>query len=259
MSIILNILYWILIIILIILLIAIYILVSKRSFYIEYTKLDGLILQVRVLWFKLNIFKSNSQDEKQTTQEKKDTKKEQEKKSTQKPKAEQSEKRQPQTKENTEEEPKGKSKEKPNLKDELFKDLSFSEIFSIIKDVVKSLNGFIAVLAKKIKFEKISFTLPINSSNPLKTQKVYGSTTNAFYLLSTQLQSKFFISYENPVFVADFENLLKDKEYFYIKITARTGFLIAVAIYLFKQYVYYKKTYLTQTDKDSQNLKGMVN
>ncbi len=229
MSIILNILLWILIIILVLILIVLYALLSKRSFFIEYTKLEGLIIKVRLLFFKFTIYKSLKEEKKLEEKPikekpiKEKTIKEKPKQKTQKP-----------------------IKEKKNIKDELLSDLSFSEIFSIIKDAVNSINGLIAVLAKKIKFTNICFTIPIHSENPLKTQKMYGSVTNAFYLLSTKLQEKFFISYENPAFVPDFENLLKDKEYFFIKITARTGFLLAVLMYVYKQYIYYKKTYLTK-------------
>ncbi len=254
MSIILNILFFLLAIILFLLILIIYILVSKRSFFIEYTKLEGLIIKIRILFFNVNIYKSIKPQKPEKKIEDISLKKQDIKENTKKENTEpKKEKTQTQTKKQEE-----NKKEKTNIKDELFKGLSFSEIFSIIKDAVKSLNGFISVLAKKIKFEKISFTLPLHQENPLKTQKMYANVTNAFYLLSTQLQSKFYISYENPVFVADFENLLKDREYFYIKITARTGFLLAVLLYLYKQYVYYKKTYLTQKNKDKQDLKGTV-
>ncbi len=260
MNLILNVLFWILIVILVLILIILYILLSKRSFFIEYTKDDGVIIEVKILFLKFKIYKSK----KNITIKKEDIKKE-----TQNTASKKIETKETKTKETkiekeakdkktikkaqeknkvSKKEKSEKSKDKTNLKDELFKDLSFSEIFSIIKDAVNSINGFISVLARKIKFEKISFTLPIHSQDPLKTQKMYGAITSSFYLLSTALQSKFFISYENPVFVADFENMLEGKEYFYIKITARTGFLMAVLLYLLKEYLYYKKTYLNNKD-----------
>ncbi len=286
MNIIFSILNILLIILLCIIFLLLWIIIAPRHFFIEYTKLEGLIIKINLAFFKLKIFEYKIEDEdenlakedlvkedlvkqdltKEVLEEKipisktatqelsrpiEDNSKENKENETITKQNDEplknSSKADNVTKKKAKKPKRDKKAKKTSILDDFNdKNLSFTEIFSIIKDIVNSTKGFMRILFNRIKFTDVSFTIPINSSDANSTQKLYAITTNSFYTLATFLQSNLKINFKSPIFIADFENNYKDSVYAYIKITAQTGILIFVAVYVFKQYKFYKTKYLTQ-------------
>jgi len=200
-------------ILLVLLALAVWVIIVPRSVFVEYTNAKSLVVKVRVFLFKIKVYplpKIFAKDKQK--KEKADKKK---KTDGQKPSGDTAQKKLSPLEKFMQDMPKG---------------------FELVKEVLSTVKGVMAILLKGIYIKDVSFTLPINAANAHETQKQYGIVTGAFYSLNVFLQKYVKILYKKPVFVADFANLYKDSTYFYCKIQASPSIILVVGWYLFKTY-----------------------
>ena len=188
------------IILLILLLLLLWLILVPRHFWVEYSKRDGLIIQMNIAFFRFTLYPLPAFLQKKTGGKKEPKEK------------------------------KVQTEEKPNP----LADIQFS--FDLVKQVVSSAKGIMQKVFRAIKFRDVSFTVPLHSNDIHTTQKMYGAVTNAFYSLSIFLQKHLQIFFKSPVFVADFAGRYSDAVYFYSKITASPVLLLVAAYYAYTQY-----------------------
>ena len=202
---------WILLGLLILLL---WVIIVPRSVFVEYTNADSIVVKVRIFLFKIKVYPlpkfltGRNKKEKAGKKKKADAQKK--------------------TSGDTE------KKEKPSAFKKFMADMPKG--FELVKEVLSTVKGVMAILLKGILIKDVSFTVPINAKDAHETQKQYGIVTGAFYSLNIFLQKYVKIFYKNPVFVADFANLYKDSTYFYCKIQASPSIILMVGWYLFRTY-----------------------
>ena len=202
------------IILLVLLILLMWLILMPRHFWVEYSKRDGLILQVNIGLYRFTLYPVPA-----FMRKKADTAKD---KST------------------------GKAEEK---KKNPLENIQFS--FDLIKQVVSSAKGIMKRVFRAIKFRDVSFTGPGHSNDVHAPQKMYGAVTNSFYSLSIFLQKHLQIYFKSPVFVADFAGRYSDAVYFYSKITASPVLLLVAAYYAYTQYTLIINNY-TKADNAPQ-------
>lgn len=198
-----------------VLVLLLWVIIVPRSVFVEYTDKTNLVVKVRVFLFKIKIYplpkfftKNKNSKEKSAENKKTDAKEK--------------------TSDDTAKE------EKPSALKTFMADMPKG--FELVKEVISTVKGVMAILLKGICIKDVSFTVAISAKDAHETQKQYGVVTGAFYSLNVFLQKYVKIFYKKPIFVADFANLYKDSTYFYCKIQASPSIILMVGWYLFKTY-----------------------
>ena len=194
-------------ILLALLVLVVWVIIVPRSVYVEYSKVQELVVKVRVLCFKIKVYPFS------LPFKKKDRKKE--------------------DKKGAESGGQTKQKKKSSAK-QLMEDLPKG--MELVKEVLGAVKGVTAILLKGISIKDASFTLPVYAGDAHETQKQYGIVTNAFYSFNIFLQKYVKIFWKSPVFIADFANLYSDSLYFYCKIQASPSIILVAGWYLLKTY-----------------------
>ncbi|MBQ7816335.1 MAG: hypothetical protein IJ339_03110 [Oscillospiraceae bacterium] len=192
----------------------VWVIVVPRSVFVEYTAAKGPVVKVRVFLFKIKVYPLPAVFAKK-----------------EKPKADKN--KSTAEKQSSAGDTKKVKKQKSALADFM---ADMPKGFELVKEVLATVKGVMAILLKGIYIKDVSFTLPVNGKTAEDTQKQYALVTNSFYSLNIFLQKYVKIFYKKPIFVADFANLYKDSTYFYCKIQASPSIILVVGWYLFKTY-----------------------
>ena len=194
-------------ILLALLVLVVWVIIVPRSVYVEYSKVQELVVKVRVLCFKIKVYPLN------LPFKEKDKKKEDNK--------------------GAESGGQTKQKKKSSAK-QLMEDLPKG--MELVKEVLGAVKCVTAILLKGISIKDAAFTLPVYAGDAYETQKQYGLVTNAFYSFNIFLQKYVKIFWKSPVFIADFANLYSDSLYFYCKIQASPSIILIAGWHLLKTY-----------------------
>ena len=197
-------------ILLAIILLILLLLIIPRSIWVEYDKTDGLIVKVRVLFFKLKVFpmKSGKKDKGEEEEKKKKTEKQS---SSSQEKAS---------------EDHGKEKKKKSIAE----DIRFS--FDLLGQVLGTVSEGMKRILRGIKLRNVSFTLPVSGRDSRSVRKMHGIISSAFYNLNTIISQIFDIEYGSPKIIADFAGMYTDSLYFYCRIIATPIRILAGGLYL---------------------------
>ena len=214
------------IVFLMLLIIALWLILTPRHFWAEYSKRDGLIVQVNIAFFRFTLYPVPEFLRKLFVKKKSDDKR------------------------NASEAGRSENNGMENGTESPFADIQVS--FELVRQTVSSAKGIMRRVFRAIKFRDVSFTVPLHSKDVHTTQKLYATVTNSFYSLSVFLQKHIQIYFKSPVFVADFAGRYSDAVYFYSKITASPVLLLVAAYYAYTQYqmiiTNYKKADATQKE-----------
>ena len=196
-----------------------WVIIVPRTVFMEYSARDSLAVKVRVFLFKIKVYPLNLPfRKKEKKKEKPKARKKKGKKSTGKKTAK---KQQPAA---------TKDKKGFDIMEKLPKGME------LVKTVLSAVKGVFRILLKGIAIKDVSFNLPVTGGDAYAVQQKYGKITSAFYTFSIFLQKYVKITYKSPVFIADFANLYGQSTYFYCKIQASPGIILAVGWHLFKIY-----------------------
>lgn len=205
------------------LLLLLWVIIVPRSVFVEYTKAGSLVIKVRVFLFKIKVYplpkifaKGKSKKEKADKNKKP------------------AESRNPSGDTAEKAAPADKTDKKTSAFSSFMADMPKG--FELVKEVLATVKGVMAILLRGIYIKDVSFTLPIKAKNAYETQKQYGIVTGAFYSLNVFLQKYVKIFYKKPIFVADFADMYRDSTYFYCKIQASPSIILVVGWYLLKTY-----------------------
>ncbi len=217
-------------IILAILLLVLLILIIPRSIWVEYDKVDGPTIKVRILFFKLRVFPWGN-GKKDESEEKNEDRKAQKKKPSSSGHAM----------------PDEHKEEKKSFTD----DIRFS--FDLIGRVLETVSEGMRRVLRGIKLRNVTFTLPVSGKDSRSVRKMHGIVSSAFYNLNTVISQIFDIEYGSPKIIADFTGAYSDSIYFFCRIVATPIKILMGGAYLFfKGKKILKENRKTVTDTDGE-------
>ena len=197
-------------ILLVILLIVLFLLMIPRSIWVEYDKIDGLTVKVRVFCFKLKVFplkKGKKKEDEEISGEKKVKKK-----------------RTVSAGHKVSED--GEQEKKKSITD----DIRFS--FDLVGQVLETASEGMKRVLRGIKLRNVSFTLPVSGRDSRTVRHMHGLVSSAFYNLNTIISQVFDIEYGTPKIIADFTGAYSESLYFYCRIIAMPIRILAGGLYL---------------------------